>query len=408
MYHRDPNHTGRGSDLPVLGAIGQKWSAQVDGVVYAEPLSAANQLFIVTENDTAYDFTADVGTALWKQHLGEPVPRSMLPCGNIDPSGATSTPVIDTKAGVLYMVARVAPTHHELFALDTSTGAVKFHRTVDPPGADARYLQQRSALALANGRVYIAFGGNFGDCGPYKGWVVASQADGQGALLSWAVPTQREGALWAPAGPVIDSNGDLLVATGNAASTTAFDYGNAVIRLSPDLQLKDYWAPGDWAALSRSDQDIGSISPTLVDLGQLFQSGKNGQGYLLKADHLGNIGGQLATKSICAAAFGANAYQSPMVYVPCTDWLVAVKVGPGTLDVAWSAPLTSRNAPIIAYGSVWVVDSGAPALVRLDPATGEERSKTPLPGPAVAHFITPTAAGQKIFVTSGPNVLAFG
>ena len=43
----------------------------------------------------------------------------------------------------------------------------------------------------------------------------------------------------------------LLVATGNADSTTAFDYANAVIRLSPDLQVLDYWASANWAALRK-------------------------------------------------------------------------------------------------------------------------------------------------------------
>src|SRR5262249_37448939 len=141
----------------------------------------------------------------WQQHLGEPVSRADLPCGNIDPSGLTSTPVIDGPSGTLYVAGRFQPTHHDLVALDVNTGAIKFKRAIDPPGADPRYPQQRAALLFSSGRVYVPFGGNFGDCGPYKGWVVASQADGQGQLLSWAVPTQREGAIWGPSGPALDS-----------------------------------------------------------------------------------------------------------------------------------------------------------------------------------------------------------
>ena len=53
---------------------------------------------------------------------------------------------------------------------------------------------------------------------------------------------------------------------------------NAVIRLSGDLQPLDYWATANWAALSRSDTDVGSIGPALLDDDQVFQSGKNGVG----------------------------------------------------------------------------------------------------------------------------------
>jgi outer membrane protein assembly factor BamB len=371
---------------------------------------AGGRVFVVTENDTAYALDANDGKVAWQQHVGEPVPRSALPCGNIDPSGFTATPAIDTGKGLLYAVGRLQPTHHELFAFDLSTGAVKFHRPIDPPGADPRYLQERSALLLANNHVYAAFGGNFGDCGPYKGWVMGAPPDSaSGDLINYSVPTSRGGAIWAPPGPSLDSNGDLLVAVGNAESTSQFDYGNAVVRLSPDLKAKDYWAPSDWAELSRRDADIGSISPAILQDDQTFQSGKNGTGYLLRTSQLGNIGGELFKAPVCSAAFSGTAYQPPMLYVPCTDGLVALRIGNGRFDVAWRASVrASSTAPILAYGSVWQVDGGAGALLQLDPSTGQLRDRAPLPTPVTAHFLTPTGVGGKVFVTSGKNVLAFG
>jgi DNA-binding beta-propeller fold protein YncE len=63
---------------------------------------------------------------------------------------------------------------------------------------------------------------------------VASPVDGTGAVLTYTVPTAREGGIWGPAGPIVDpATGDLLVSTGNSNSTTTFDYGESVIRLSP-------------------------------------------------------------------------------------------------------------------------------------------------------------------------------
>ena len=43
----------------------------------------------------------------------------------------------------------------------------------DPsPDRQPYYDQQRSALAVGHGRVYVTFGGHYGDCGPYVGSVV--------------------------------------------------------------------------------------------------------------------------------------------------------------------------------------------------------------------------------------------
>ncbi|HEX6511416.1 MAG TPA: PQQ-binding-like beta-propeller repeat protein [Chloroflexota bacterium] len=409
VYHGNPGHTGVGPSDPAIAAPKQAWSTAVDGVIYAEPLVAGGRVFVVTENDTAYALDANDGKVVWQQHVGEPVPRSALPCGNIDPSGFTATPAIDTSNGLLYAVGRLQPTHHELYAFDLAGGQVKFHRAIDPPGADPRYLQERSAVVAANGRVYVAFGGNFGDCGPYKGWLLAAPPDSATRdVANWAVPTDREGAIWAPPGPAVDANGDLLVAIGNAASTSQFDYGNAVVRLSPDLKPKDYWAPSDWADLSRRDADIGSISPTILQGDQVFQSGKNGTGYLLRGTKLGNIGGELFKAPVCRAAFSGTAYAPPMLYVPCTDGLMALRVGSGTFDVAWHAAAQASNtAPIVAYGSVWQVDPNG-ALLQFDPSNGQLRNRAPLPTPVTAHFLTPAAAGGKVFVTSGKNVLALG
>ena len=40
----------------------------------------------------------------------------------------------------------------------------------------------------------------------------------------------------APPGPVVDRRGELLVATGNDSSSTVYDQGNSVLRLTADLR----------------------------------------------------------------------------------------------------------------------------------------------------------------------------
>ena len=85
------------------------------------------------------------GSGTWESRC----PASDLPCGNIDPSGITGTPVIDAAAATLYVVANLrSGPHHELFALDLSDGTVRWHRAIDPPGLAPAVEQERGALAL--------------------------------------------------------------------------------------------------------------------------------------------------------------------------------------------------------------------------------------------------------------------
>ena len=66
----------------------------------------------------------------------------------------------------------------------------------------------------------------------------------------------------APSGLAVDVNGHVYAVTGNTDSGGQFDMNDAVLRLSADLGLEDYWAPVDWLTLSRSDTDIGSVERT--------------------------------------------------------------------------------------------------------------------------------------------------
>jgi hypothetical protein len=169
--------------------------------------------------------------------------------------------------------------------------------------------QLRSALALANGRVYAAFGGLFGDCGQYHGWVAGLAADGSGALIEYRVPTVNAGGIWAPSGVAVDENGNLYVATGNSFSNTEFDLGDSVIKLSPTLERLDFFAPTDWADLNAGDVDLGSVGPAVLPDGRIFQIGKGGTGYLLDGAHLGGIGGELSSADVCGSSFGGTAHR---------------------------------------------------------------------------------------------------
>ena len=127
---------------------------------------------------------------------------------------------------------------HERFALRLTDGIVAGHRPVDPPGGDPGYHQQRGSLNLGGGRVYFSYGGFTGDCGNYHGAVVSARIDGTGPLSSWLVPSQNQGAIWAPPGPLVSSSGDVWVSTADTDQGNPlleYDGGNAVMGLRADV-----------------------------------------------------------------------------------------------------------------------------------------------------------------------------
>ena len=405
VYHHDAARSGVSSDQLALGEVQEAWtSAPLDGALYAQPLVVGDRVLAATEGNTVYAIDSASGAIIWQTNLGEPVPGSELPCGNIDPSGITGTPVVDVTSGTLFAVANLrSGPHHELFALDLLAGAVRWHRSIDPPGLSPQVEQERGALALANGRIYVPFGGLYGDCGQYKGAVVSAAADGSGGLTSYVVPTSRMAGIWNPAGPVVDSNGDLWVTTGNSESQGSFDYGNAVIRLTPNLIVQDYFAPTDWAVLNAGDVDLGSLGPVLLPNGRTLAVGKSGMAYLLGTANLGHVGGALASVQIGSSAFGAGARMGSIVFVPCTRALVALRAAADALEVAWSVP-GGAGPPIVAAGTVWSLFHDG-QLKALDPATGAVSFSIRLTSP-VSRFVSLAAAGGRLFVADGNKMMA--
>ena len=412
-YYGDIARTGVASDGPASARSARKlWTTTpLDGDVYAQPLLIGNKVIVATENDTVYALHAADGSVLWKRHLGEPVPASALPCGNVDPVGITSTPVVDVRAGRIYAVGLVQPTHDVLFALTLSTGRVVASVRADAPEADAAVQNQRGALTLSNGTIYVPYGGRYGDCGDYHGRVVAvaASARGLGQVRSYTLPTQREGGFWSPPGPVVDHSGNLFLASGNSSSAGAYDYGNSVVRLTPALKLADSWAPTDWTTLNAGDGDVGSSSPVLLPGNRVFQIGKAGIGYLLAADHLGGIGGELHSGDVCGggAVFGGIAHNGNNLFVPCSNGVVQVKVSGDGFATGWTAPVSTPGPTIVANGAVWTVATGEGDLVALDESSGRQLTSQHL-GPVPSRFTAAAAGGGRVVVAAGRVVIAFG
>jgi outer membrane protein assembly factor BamB len=405
-YHHDNTRAGNATDLAALSTLSVDWAAPLDGAVYGQPLVVGGRIFAATENDTVYALNPDTGGVLWSAHLGSPEPLSDLPCGDISPLGITSTMVYDPATNRVFAVAERTGGTHTLFGINAGTGAVEVQVAVEPPLGDPKAHQQRGALTLLNGRIYIPFGGLFGDCGQYVGSIVSMTTGGTGRL-SYAVPTSREAGIWGTAGAVVDG-GHLLYSVGNGASTTTYDGSDSVIALTPDLQRTDFFAPSDWAVQNAGDADLGSMSPALV--GQfIYADGKAGTGYVLRRDSLGGIAGQVSLLNNACNAFGGSAVSGNTIYLPCTTGPRAVVVAAdGTARELWRASVSvpAEGSPVIGGGAVWAVDYFGGVLYALDPGTGAVRAQVQV-GQA-PNFASPTLSGHRAYVGTRAGVTAVG
>jgi len=430
--------------------------SRVSGHVYAQPLHWHGEqgrpiLIVATEDDVVHALDARTGAAVWTRPLGKPVARSALPCGNINPLGITGTPVIDASKRAVYLDAAVetgSGPRHRVFALSLDDGSVLPGWPVDVAEALAHEYRpfapaaqnQRGALAILAGRVFIPFGGHFGDCGDYHGVVVGISLADPGDVVSWQTRA-RGGGIWAPGG--LSSDGQsLFAATGNTFGASHYMDGETVVRLDKDLHRstdkRDFFAPSDWQALDREDADLGGSGPLPLrvpgaggDKALLLALGKDRKAYLLDRDDLGGIGGELAAAAVAArriitapAAYPAPdgvfvALQAEGAQCPAGsdgNGLVALKIRaqpqPG-VSTAWCASVRGAGAPIVTTTDghsepiVWMLGAeGDGRLHGLRGDTGEPLVAGP-PLAGLRHFQTLIATPDRLYVAADGTIYAF-
>ena len=455
-YHNDPARDG------VFTTPGLSWQAAsslhvddgfhgaVNGAVYAQPLywhppGAAHGLLIVaTEADEVDALDADTGRTVWRTRLGRPVPLTQLPCGDIDPLGITGTPVIDAAQGTVYLDAMVEQNgtpQHLVFGLLLSDGRVLPGWPVNVQEAlrgrnFAPALQnQRGALALVGHRLFVAYGGQFGDCGDYHGTVLGLATNPPHIFAAWATRGSK-GGIWAPGG-ISAADGALFFATGNTDTGAVWADGEGVFRLLPDLarttDAHAFFVPGNWKTLDDEDLDISGVAPLPFDLPhgarRLLALGKNGDAYLLGRDNLGGFNGQIASLHVAnsviitgPAAFSDGAtetvvFQARDALCPggtFSGGLEALAVSATSIRPLWCARLRGRGAPIVT-----TTDGHADPIVWVNGAQGDEllhafRGDTGAPLftsasiiPGVRHFATLIAANHHLYIAGDGHIVAF-
>ena len=170
------------------------------------------------------------------------------------------TPVIDPSTGIIYAVGLTSTTLYKMFAFYINDGTAVTGFPVSLT-VSAQYQNQRAALTLANGHVYVPFGGWIGDCGTYHPNVVSVNLTGTPAQDHQFQPQsgcENGAGMWGASGMAADGSGNLYATSGNSTdggscmgstsypcTNTQFDYGNGVFKLSSSLVLQHQWARGE-------------------------------------------------------------------------------------------------------------------------------------------------------------------
>jgi hypothetical protein len=282
-----------------------------------------NVVYVATEGDSVYAFDADTGAQLWHVSVidtlhgattGETTVNFQTAhdanCTDLVPQvGITSTPVIDSVAGIIYVeaVSREANATyvHRLHMLDITTGAEKSPGpktiTAMVPGTsgggttvtfDPLLQLNRPGLLLANGDIYIGYASHCDDT-PYHGWLFAYNASTlaqNGVFISTPNGVGLGGIWTSGAGIAADSDGNIFAATGNG-NYDATDEGDSIVKLNGStLALTDYFTPFNQADLQAKDYDLGSGGVLLLpdpNPHELILAAKGGQ----ELDQTTSLGG---------------------------------------------------------------------------------------------------------------------
>lgn len=402
--------------LPTQIPFGKLFTRSLDGPSYGQPLyysnlavtsafsgaaSTHNVVFVTTNNNTVYAFDADSNTgsnsgALWSVNFNS-APNGIgptngnditdlfgLPQADIQPLiGIVGTPVIDPAAKVLYVVVRTTEGSgyaHRLHAIDITTGLEKSYSPQligqqvdvfgdvspvivpgigdDPYDANNIFFDtatelQRPALTLANGLVFVAYGG-FQNSPPYHGWMFGFDA---ATLNPQAVfcTTPNESNSFVPgdplttggidmsgSGPAADASG-LYFSTGLGISNRNTDsYGESVLKLRlgpttpapafpyqtvpvalPTLGVLGVFTPYNFDFLTANSLDLGVGGIALLPLNlitghphAMVTAGVEGKIYLLDVDNISATSNLADTPATGAVATFPGALLGPTFGVP--------------------------------------------------------------------------------------------
>ena len=329
----------------------------VTTTVYAQPLyvedgpNGAEMFIVATEDNHVQAFNATSGALIWDSGptsgpatIGQYATKNP-PGGSVGPQhiGITGTPYIDIGSRTIFFDAMVTPDnnatyHHTVFGLSIDTGKAQTNWPIDVSatvsGFDSGVQNQRGALQLVNGVLYVPYGGYDGDGGNYYGSVVGFPLANPKTPTWWHTTSVKAG-IWGPGSLPTDGT-SIFPVTGNGGGGNTWQGSEAVIRLTAGPAFSgnktDYYAPTNWAALDGSDTDLGGASEVILDMpGAQYPhlvaaGGKDGNLYILNRDNLGGVGGELLKTQVS----NSQVKGAPAAYTTAMGTYVAMHIENGT------------------------------------------------------------------------------
>jgi hypothetical protein len=443
----------------------------VQGHVYAQPLYVENgpggkgTFYVATEDDNVTAVSELDGSMVWTKSMGTAAGASGAGCGNIQPLGITGTPYIDLPSRTMFLDASIGTAStvqkHMIHALSIDDGTEMAGFPFDTSTLSAAgttfnpaLQNERGAVIVVNGVIYVPYGGHAGDCGQYRGWVIGVPIANPSGAKAFATAV-RGGGIWAPGGLASDGV-DVFATTGNTFGASTWSQGEAILRMKAGPVYSglpaDFFTPSNWQPLDAGDIDLGGSGPVLVDVPGATPSklvvalGKNGVAYLLDRSNLGGTGtgngttgegvasAKVASNAIInAAASYPNAAGAVVVFrtnnggsgTSCpagmSGDLVAIQItaaAPPTISTLWCVSAHGQGSPIVTTtdgtGSpvVWIAGSeGSQQLYGYDGATGATvfgggAASDKLPN-KIRRFLSPIAVKGRIVVAADSALYAF-
>lgn len=478
-------------------SFGKLLSYPIDGQQYAEPLYVANLaipgkgthdvVLVVTEHNDVYALDADSnagpdGGVFWHVNLGPPATTPSPYIGGrygpwtlVTPYiGIEGTPVIDPSTNTMYLDSFTNPStgvyQHTIYAIDITTGQnrvppMPVQATVPGNGAGstdgqnvpfiANRQQQRPALTLLNGIVYVAYG-SFDDTDPHHGWILGYDAatlqlkqiwNSTPNLLTPPGPNAGEGPIWQSGAGLSTDGSNLYAMTGNGdfdtnlnaqGFPTAAAYADSFVKVSTannTLTLTDYFTPYNQQALTNADNDIGSAGPMVLpdSVGSAAHPhlvvgvGKQGIIWLLDRDNMGKFTPTAPDHVLQEVQLGSGAWSNPAyfngriyfhgvngrlkAYTISNGVLSSSAVAQGVTTYAYPGATPSISSNGTSDGIIWDIQSGG-VLHAYDASTlAELYNSNQTAGDQLGSYVkftTPTIADGKVFVGTANSLAIFG
>ena len=469
------------------GSFGKIFSTKLDGAIYSQPLVVGGTAVVTTEKADAYGVNATTGAVVWRRSFGQPFKAKTISCSDLAPYiGSTSTPVEDPSTGTVYLTTRLEAgsggltnAQWYLQAVNAATGAEVSGYPVPITGTPSNtpgvpfnisYSQQRPALLLLGGTVYMAFASDC-DYTPYRGIVVGVSTTTHAITTMWSdesgigTDQDSQAGIWqSGAGLVSLGPGNIVLATGNGVSPQPAASGHPPATLSEsvvgltvgsngDLTPTQFFAPANAANLDANDNDLGSGGPVALPSSYfgtsahpqlLVQVGKDGRIFLLDAADMGGFkqgtgggdamlqelgpyggvwghpavyGGQGGWVYVLESAgggylralsYGVNAQGTPQ--------LTSAGTSTGSFGYTSGSPMVTSNGTAAGSAIVWVVFSGGPTGAKAQlraygavPSNGVLPLLWSAPIGTASKFAVPTAWNGRVLIgTRQGRLIEFG